>query len=101
MSVVFTASQVFPYVTVTTMVAPSPDWFVGVAGYPLFSDNQWVPEIALVLEPYDAGTDSGTTFTSPNADTVPADPIRRIVGYPFINGTEQLPLGTFVFRRLD
>ena len=48
------------------MVAPSPDWFVGVSGLPLFENGQWVEERRIDLVPWDAGTDSGTTFESRN-----------------------------------
>lgn len=81
-------------VTLTSMVAPSPDWFVGVHGLDLLENGAWVEEVVVELLPYDAGTDSGSTFTSPNADTDPADPITRITGFPFA-GTP--PLGTFTF----
>lgn len=100
-SVTFTASLDFPLATVTSMIAPSPDWFVGVSGYPLFMDNQWVGEISIPLNPYDAGTDSGTTYTSPDDDTVPHGAITQIHGYPFQSGLSQPPLGTFTFRRIN
>lgn len=98
---VFTLTQTFPLATVTAMVAPSPDWFVGVSGLALFRDNQWTPEIAIRLDPYDAGTDGGTNYTSSNQDTDPQEPIQVIVGFPFVNGEQQLPLGTFTFRMID
>lgn len=97
----FAATQTFPRATVVSMIAPSPDWFVGVSGFELFQDNQWVQEFAYSLQPYDAGTDSGTTYTSPNMDTNPQDPISEIAGYPFNVGLEIPPLGTFTFRKTD
>ncbi|UCE60900.1 MAG: DM13 domain-containing protein [Phycisphaerales bacterium] len=100
-SVTFTVSHEFPLATAISMLAPSPDWFVGVSGTALFSDNQWTPQLVVQLDPYDAGTDSGMTYTSPNQDTVPQDPIQVISGYPFQNGAEPFPLGTFTFRRID
>ena len=100
-SATFTLTQMFPLATVTSMVAPSPDWFVAVSGLALFRDNQWTPEIAILLDPYDAGTDSGPNYTSANQDTDPQEPIQVIVGFPFLNGEQQLPLGTFTFRMID
>ena len=97
----FTVTRTYSKVTMVTMIAPSPDWFVGVSGYDLFVDNQWTPEIIIPLPPYDAGTDSGTTYTSPNADTNPQDPISAITGFPFYNSPDRPPLGTFTFRRID
>ena len=97
----FTLTQTFPLATVTSMVAPSPDWFVAVSGLALFRDNQWTPEIVIRLDPYDAGTDSGTDYTSSNQDTDPQEPIQVIVGFPFLDDEQQVPLGMFTFRMID
>jgi hypothetical protein len=97
-SVSFTMDQDFPLVTLVSMIAPSPDWFVGVAGLALFEDGNWVNERVVQLLPYDAGTDSGITYTSPNQDTNPQDPIAVIVAPPAGNG---VPFGTFTFTRTD
>jgi hypothetical protein len=93
-----TVSQAHPLVTLVTMVAPSPDWFVGVAGLPLAERGEWLLRKEVALGPWDAGTDSGTTFTSPNQPTSPRQPIHPITGFPFA-GTP--PLGRFVFERTD
>lgn len=82
-----------PFLTLVSMVAPSPDWFVGVGGLPLWDDG-WLHEVVVDLVPWDAGTDSGPTFITPDVDTVPAEPITEITGFPF-TGTG--PLGTLTF----
>jgi len=47
-----------PFVTLTTMIAPSPDWFVGMHGLSLLDDQgQSFQERQVELVPYDAGTD--------------------------------------------
>ena len=79
------------------MIAPSPDWFVGVSALNLRPDDTWLLETTIDLVPYDAGTDSGANFTSSNADTNPPEPITHITGFPFENAP---PLGTFTLRRL-
>ncbi len=99
-SMSFNASQEFDLVTVVTMIAPSPDWFVGVAGADLFVDNAWVDQLVVQLYPYDAGTDSGPTFTSSNQPTNPPENIFRIEQAPFLNNGAVLPLGTFTFTRV-
>ena len=91
----FTISPEFPLVTLTSMLAPSPDWFVGVAGVSLLVGEEWVSELTVVLYPYDAGTDSGVNYTSPDLPTNPADPIAVITGSPFAAG---VPIGTLTFR---
>ena len=85
-----------------TMVAPSPDWFVGVRGVPLIEKGKWVERKSIPLYPYDAGTDSGRTFRSPNAVTGPRENISRIAEPPLGNrrGFVQR-MGTFIFERED
>jgi len=99
-SVNFTVTQSYPLATVVTMIAPSPDWFVGVSGTNLFQGGKWVDELVISLQPFDSGTDSGTNYTSPNNNTNPADPIFEIMGFPFLNNGIVQPLGTFTFKRI-
>lgn len=88
----------YPLVTLVTMIAPSPDWFVGVSGLSLMDEfGQWVEEIKFTLYPYDSGTDDGTSYTSANADSSPRQPIRSLRGEaPFSDA----PIGTFTFMRI-
>ena len=84
-------------VSLVSMLAPSPDWFVGVSGLDLFSGGAWLPERTVDLAVYDAGTDSGPNYTSPNQDTNPPDPIAVLGTPPFAtNGT----VGSFTFTLL-
>ena len=86
-------------VTVTSMLAPSPDWFVGVSGLDLLgSDGNWINSIEVDLYVYDAGTDSGPRYTSPNQPTIPREPISRISGSPFLVDGSVKPVGTFRFE---
>lgn len=88
-------------VTLVSMIAPSPDWFVGVAGLNLLEEGAWVRSKTVTLYGYDAGTDSGARFTSPDQVTVPRDVIRRFTGYPAEANGVIMPFGTFTFTRLD
>ena len=51
------------------MVAPSPDWFVGVSGLPLLDDRwaRWLRSHEVNLYPWDAGTEDGSEFSLNNA----------------------------------
>ena len=84
----------YPLVTLVSMVAPSPDWFIGVGNLDLRPGGIWVSELVVDLYAYDAGTDSGPSYTSPDQPTVPPEPIAPIIGNPF---TEGVSLGTFTF----
>jgi hypothetical protein len=96
-SVTFDMSDQFPLVSLVSMIAPSPDWFVGVHDFSLRADGQWLGRAVVDLWPYDSGTDHGASYASPNADANPQVPISQLSGFPF-EGTP--PLGTFTFVRL-
>ena len=96
-SLTFDVSADFPLVTLVSMIAPSPDWFVGVSALPLFEEGAWVDRVVVDLLAYDAGTDSGTAYTSPNQPTQPKVDITQITASPFNLAT---PVGTFTFTRL-
>jgi hypothetical protein len=75
-----TAVNVGPgkHLTVMSMVVPSPDWFVGVSNVNLGGDGTWVPYAEYALEPYDAGTDAGTTLDAADAPQTPRGVIRKM-----------------------
>lgn len=78
----FEASQQYPLLSVVSMVAPSPDWFIGLESFPLFTDNQWIDSQIIQLKVYDAGSDSGTRFSSVNQATSPAESIMLLTSDP-------------------
>ncbi|XP_042211697.1 uncharacterized protein LOC121859092 isoform X2 [Homarus americanus] len=70
-------------VSLISKIVPSPDWFVGVDSFELCEDGNWVDNVKIQVDPLDAGTDNGLTFTSPNWPTSPAERIFRITSkYP-------------------
>ncbi|MEM7386819.1 MAG: spondin domain-containing protein, partial [Verrucomicrobiota bacterium] len=99
-SLTFTASQDFPLVSLVSMIAPSPDWFIGVHDLNLFENGAWVEDLTVSLAPYDAGTDDGTGFTSANAMTSPQAPITLLTESPLAENDSTPPLGTFRFVRM-
>ena len=96
----FKVSKDYPLVSLVTMIAPSPDWFVGVDSLNLYENGSFVDEKVVTLYAFDAGTDSGETYTSPNEPTIPPVAIFKIEGYPFYYNGELVPLGTFTFTKL-
>uniref|UniRef100_A0A8B9T8K7 Spondin-2 n=1 Tax=Anas platyrhynchos TaxID=8839 RepID=A0A8B9T8K7_ANAPL len=67
-----------PLVSFVVRIVPSPDWFVGIDSLNLCEGDHWVEEVSVDLFPYDAGTDSGFTFSSPNFATIPQDTVTEI-----------------------
>ena len=77
----FAVTTAHPLVTLLTMVAPSPDWFVGVSGLSLLdAQGDWLASYSVDLFPYDAGTEEGTEFSLSNAATSPQGTIASIKG---------------------
>ena len=97
----FEISRDFSLLTLVSMLAPSPDWFVGVSGLNLIENGDWVAEKVVVLQPWDAGTDSGATFSSADVRTSPPEPIHLIGTGPLVVGASVPPVGTFTLRRLN
>ena len=75
-STTFTVKASHPLVSVLSMIAPSPDWFVGVSSLSLY-DNGWRNRV-VDLYPYDAGTENGTGWSLFNAATIPQGVITSI-----------------------
>ena len=81
-SVDFTLTPAHPLLTLVSMVAPSPDWFVGVTGMALYANGKWPDTLSVPLEVYDTGTDSGVTFTSLDQAAVPPVLLQTLTSAP-------------------
>ena len=92
-----TVTTAHPLVTLLTMVAPSPDWFVGVSGLSLLdAQGDWLALHTVDLFPYDAGTEEGTEFSLSNAATSPQGAISSIKG---TGKFSDQPIATLTFTR--
>jgi len=91
-----------PLVTVTTMVAPSPDWFVGIRDLSLFDGTDFIDSIVRDAVVYDSGTDSAERFTADDLDTQPPAVITRLTtpstDTDFQNGLPSV--GQFIIQKL-
>lgn len=101
-SIEFTVSIDNPLLTLVTMLAPSPDWFVGVHGLALHDGESFLEQTSVTLKLYDAGTDSGTQYRSGNDDTQPRSIIELLTSdaadSPFVNG--EPAVGEFMIEKL-
>ena len=88
-------------VTIMSMVAPSPDWFVGIKTSLKDGSGSWVENLCVRVITYDAGTDDGVTFTSNDSPVTPFDDISTIIDGPLTEGTDTVQnMGYFNFKRI-
>jgi hypothetical protein len=108
-SLEFDINEANSLVTLVSMLAPSPDWFVGVRDLDLFDGaaGDWKDRASVDLVLYDAGTNDGVQFGSANADTNPAGIISPLTSAPVdtdfingVNGGSGLHIGAMVFSRI-
>lgn len=61
----------YPLISFASMLAPSPDWFMGIHDYNLLVNGKWMDNITIDLFAYDAGTEDGDIFSYDNPDSNP------------------------------
>ncbi|KAG8453366.1 hypothetical protein GDO86_000124, partial [Hymenochirus boettgeri] len=91
----FEAHPRHPFVSLMVRIVPSPDWFVGIESLNLCEGKHWKQTVSLELHPYDAGTDSGFTFSSPNFATIPQGTVTEITA-----SSPSHPANSFYYPRL-
>ncbi|MFT4646574.1 MAG: hypothetical protein ACI8ZX_003005 [Planctomycetota bacterium] len=89
-------------VTIFSMIAPSPDWFVAVSTSLIDPvDEQWYDEVTVYATSYDAGTDSGVSFASANLVSSPLEGVHIIEEGPLTEGMDTVKnVAKFIFRRV-
>jgi hypothetical protein len=100
-SLEFEIATTHSMVSIVSMVAPSPDWFIALSNINLLDNKEWVTSKTLNVDIYDAGTDSGPTFSSPDDPTVPRVPIFEITTPPLAVNNVVAPLGSITFTKID
>lgn len=87
----------FPMVSAVAMIAPSPDWFAGVANVNLKEGGKWVQTKTVELRPWDSGGDDGTTYKAPDKDTNPKKNTTKATTPHFVMNGKTPPVGTLTF----
>ncbi len=95
-------SNAYPLVSLVSMIAPSPDWFVGLRDVSLVnSQGEFLDEVIVDLIAYDAGSQEGDTFafqfSNPATDTTPNEVISRVDNASITNGKV---IGRIVIEKL-
>ena len=98
-SFLFKIRSEFPLISVVSMIAPSPDWFIGVSNLSLVENGQWIDEKVIEIDAFDAGTDSGISYISADFATIPHENISQIQEAPFKVNNEIPSIGTFKIVR--
>ena len=97
----FDVDQAHSLVTIVSMLAPSPDWFIGIHDVNLRKNNAWITDTTIDTRVYDAGTEKDdTAFSRNNTDQNPKKPISRLTdtNTDFSNGIPAI--GTFKLRKI-
>jgi len=69
----------FPYLSTITMAGPSPDWFTGFYNVlPVDAQQFWYESFEIETYPWDAGTETGETYSISNLPEDPHVPIFRL-----------------------
>ncbi len=89
------------FVSFATMIAPSPDWFAGAAGIDLRAGEGWVDRLEIPLWAWDAGTDSGDTYTAADADTQPRESVRLLATPHVLSAAGLTPVGVARIERME
>lgn len=100
---VFRFTTDFSCFSFASMIAPSPDWFIGINKYNLLVNNQWVTDKSVDLFVYDAGTEEGDVFGYNNLPTAPQQNVSiltSINGMVLANGNPVISkIGTIRFNK--
>lgn len=100
--VTFEANSQRSFLSLVSMIAPSPDWFVAVNAMSLKDESgKWLEEATVNLKLYDAGTDSGTSFSSANQATSPQAGI-TLLSETAVDFAEGKPfVGAFMLKKTN
>lgn len=93
-----------PYCSAITMIAPSPDWISGFYNVlPVSEDGKWWKSFRIDTQPFDAGTDSGTTYDAEDSVSDPREVVREITASSglFVKDGAVAPVAYWTFELED
>ena len=99
-SATFKVDARYPMVSLAAMIAPSPDWFAGVANVRLYQNGQWVMRRTITVYAYDAGTDDGRTYQAADKESKPWKAVRLNDSRHFKKNGKRVAVGTLTFERV-
>lgn len=96
----FKADDAHPQVSFATMIAPSPDWFTGVASVELKRDGRWIDGESLPLYAWDSGTNDAATYQAPKIAVQPFVATSINKAPMFVREGKPVPVGRVTFRKV-
>ena len=85
-----------PQVSAVAMIAPSPDWFAGVAAVSLVEGGRYVAEKTVDLYAWDSGGDEGASYTAADQDNT----VKRATAIASARHFGEKPVARITFRRI-
>lgn len=92
--------EAHPMVSLAAMIAPSPDWFAGVADVNLMENGAWVATKTIDVSAWDSGGDDGTTFLAGDKDTNPKKPTTLNKSRHFLKDGQPQPVARITFTKM-
>jgi len=94
------ATDAYANLSLAMMVAPSPDWFTGIASLPLKRSGQWIDNATVTLCAWDSATNDAKTY---KADKIAVNPFAATAlntAPMFVQDGNRVPVGTATVRRV-
>ena len=88
-----------PMVSFVAMIAPSPDWFTGLASLNLMENGAWITSKTVELHAYDSGGDDGLTYKAADVDNNPKKATMRASAKHFAPGGTALPVAVVTITK--
>lgn len=95
-----TVTKQKPLITLATMIAPSPDWFVGLDSLNTLEEGTFITSQTVDLYALNAGTEEGDTagnFSINNASTDPFEPIASFDNVPGLD----IPFASVTIAKIE
>jgi hypothetical protein len=92
-------SDKYPLVSLVTMIAPSSDWFVGVANVELKENGKWADRKTVEAYAWDSGTYEGATYKVEEKASAPHQPVALSKAAPFMADGRTPAIATVTFTR--
>jgi Spondin_N len=93
----------YPLFSFMSMLAPTPDWFLGIHDFDLRKETGWVTDSTVNVYSYDGGTEQGDVFDQNGLPTLPQQPVTVLTpanAMVLANGNSSIaPIGTVRFVR--